>query len=161
SGLDGLILQLLEKRPRDRLGYAADVAAALSAAGAEAAELDGPRPRTYLYRPELTGRPDAVATLVEAVDRITRHGGGGLVLVSGESGVGKTRIAMEAARLATERALTVITGRCAAPGAGEAGTKAALAPPLCPLRPLLLAVADRARRGREEADRLLGARGRV
>ncbi len=157
--LDALILQLLEKRPQDRLGYAADVAAALAALGAEAEPEQAPPPRSYLYRPGFVGRADAIASLEEAVERLAKRRQGGLVLIHGESGVGKTRIAMELARKATQRSLTVVTGRCLTLGASGERVKAEVAPPLHPFRPLLLEAADRAREGgRATAERLFGAR---
>jgi serine/threonine protein kinase len=161
--LDRLILQLLEKRPQDRLGHAADVAAALIAVGADAEPEVGARARAYLYRPELTGRADELSRLVNAVDRVSRHRHGSLVLIRGESGVGKTRLAMEMAQIATQRGLTVLTGRCMALAAGETSIKAGvMEPPLHPLRPVLLAAADRAQeRGRPEVERLFGSRGTV
>jgi eukaryotic-like serine/threonine-protein kinase len=155
EALDRLVLQLLEKRPQDRLGYADDVAAALAALGAEG-PLESELPaRAYLYRPEFTGRAEAMATLDAALGRLERSSRGGLVLVRGESGVGKTRLSMEMARAATQLDLTVITGQCAA---GETGAAA----PLHPLRPLLLTVADRcAETSFLEGQRILGPRGKV
>jgi len=157
--LDDLILQLLEKRPQDRLGYAADVAAALAALGAEAEPERAPPPRAYLYRPGLVGRAGAMASLDEAVKRVAQRHQGGFVLIHGESGVGKTRIAMEVAQKAMQRSLTVVTGRCLTLGASMERVKADVAPPLHPFRPLLLEAADRAREGgRATAERLFGAR---
>ena len=152
--LDRLILELLEKRPEDRLGYADDVAAALGALGAEGGPDDGPPPRAYLYRPEMAGRDEPLQRLDGAVDRLDREGRGGLVLVHGVSGVGKTRLSMEMARGAAQRGLAVITGQCAALAAGRA--------PLHALRPLLLTVADRAgRRGAAAVAEMLGPRAKV
>ncbi|WP_437924723.1 AAA family ATPase [Sorangium sp. So ce291] len=161
DALDRLILRLLEKRPQDRLGYADDVAAALEALGAEPPPESGPRPRAYLYRPDFTGRGGALSVIGAAMKRAERAGPGGVVLVRGESGVGKTRLAMEVARLAVRRDMAVLTGQCVAIGAGEAGDAGASAAPLRPLRPLLLAVADRCREGGDGATRLLGSRAKV
>src|SRR5690606_22336638 len=59
--LDALVLRLLEKDPRDRLGFATDVAAALADLGGRAKILAGaPSPRPYLYRPRLAGRAAAL-----------------------------------------------------------------------------------------------------
>ncbi|WP_147451155.1 ATP-binding protein, partial [Corallococcus llansteffanensis] len=85
-----------------------------------------------------------------------------LVLIRGESGVGKTRLALEVTRLAAQRGLLVLTGQCVGLGVGEAAEPGPSTAPLHPLRPLLLTVADLARAGGEaEAQRLLGARGAV
>jgi eukaryotic-like serine/threonine-protein kinase len=157
QALDRLILRLLEKRPRDRIGYATDVAAALAMAGATWEPDEGPAPRTYLYRSEILGRGDAVEALKRSVERRR----GGLSLVSGESGIGKTRVVKEVAQAATQRGVTVIAGTCVAPGAGEAGATTAVAGPLAPLRPLLVAAMDLAQSSRRVADLLTGADGQV
>lgn len=160
--LDELILKLLAKRPQDRLGHAADVAAALTVLGVEAEPDDGPPPRAYLYLPELTGRSDALDSLTQALKSLRSNGHGGLALIHGESGVGKTRLAMEVTQRAVRLQLTVIAGSCLALGAGSAGPQAGVAPPLHPFKPVLLAALDRARAGRKEvADLLLGPQGGV
>ena len=68
----------------------------------ESAFLDeraGGEPNTlYTYRPPLIGRQSVVATLHAQLDRLAQ-GIGGLLLLSGESGMGKTRLLSE---LATE-----------------------------------------------------------
>ncbi|HVL82733.1 MAG TPA: AAA family ATPase [Pseudonocardia sp.] len=65
--------------------------------------------------PELIGRAGEVAALRARVDRLAR-GGGGVVVLVGEAGTGKTRLAREASAAAAERAVTVLAGR-AVPGA--------------------------------------------
>jgi eukaryotic-like serine/threonine-protein kinase len=145
--LDALILQLLAKRPHERLGYAKDVAAALAALGAAEEPAPGPRPRDHLYRPRLAGRDAEVRWLLRLVARLGQ-GESGLVLIGGESGVGKTRLAVELGREARMRGVRVLTGH-----SGGAG-------PLNAFREVLQTVADRCRElGRPEAERLLGRRG--
>src|SRR5215217_6780678 len=163
EGLDRLILRLLEKRPQERLGYAEDVATALTELGALGQPERGPRPRPYLYRPALIGRASALELLARAVEHGTRERRGGVWLIRGESGVGKTRFALETARIAARHEMTVITGQCVALGLGQPGMhEGVAAPPLQPLRPLLLTVVGRAReKGVMEAARLLGSRGKV
>ncbi|WNG48203.1 AAA family ATPase [Archangium minus] len=157
--LDVLVSRLLAKRPQERLGYAEDVAAALTALGAEADEPDVPRPAPYLYRPDFSGRGEVLGRLAQALEE-TSWGQGGCVFIGGESGVGKTRLAMELATEATYRRLAVVTGECVPLSVG--GGAEVRAAPLHPLRPLLLAVADRCREhGIEETERLLGPRGKV
>src|SRR5262249_4624076 len=154
--LDNLILKLLEKDPRDRIGYAAHVAAELAALGADAEPDEGPPPRAYLYRSRFLGRKDALTTLKTMVSRLVDQRHGGLVLIRGESGVGKTRLVREVARRAVQRQratgkkLTVLTGYCVAPGAGDAEANAAVASPLHPLRPVLEAATERAQHSRAE-----------
>ncbi|WP_163995275.1 serine/threonine-protein kinase PknK [Pyxidicoccus caerfyrddinensis] len=160
DGVDALALRLLAKKPQERPGYAEDVAAALDALGAEGGGDGGAVPRTpaYLYRPDLAGRGGELGRLMVALDAASR-GQGGRVFLGGESGAGKTRLALELASEATWQRMAVVTGECVPLDAGGADVHAA---PLQPLRPLLLAVADRCNeRGAAEADRLLGPRGRV
>ncbi|MFP2924691.1 serine/threonine-protein kinase PknK [Pyxidicoccus sp. 3LG] len=159
--LERLVLRLLEKRPNDRLGYAEDVAEALDALGVEGDGGEGlPRPRSYLYRPGLEGRAGPLEELGGALEQLCRERRGQLILLEGESGVGKTRLALELALLATRRRVRVVTGQCTlwsltAPEQGRAAV------PLHPFRPLLQLLADRCReRGSAEAERLLGSGGR-
>jgi serine/threonine protein kinase/predicted ATPase len=110
--LDELVLRLLEKEPRRRLGHADAAAAALGRLGGGAEPLPGPRHRAYLYRPEFAGSAEALAQVGAALDRLEGSGAGSLLLLNGESGVGKTRLAMEAAKSARSRGLRVILGEC-------------------------------------------------
>ena len=158
--LDALVLRLLAKKPEDRLGHAEDVDAVL-------AELDvpvrgappTPPPRAYLYRPTLAGRDAALAVLERALDRTVDVGRGQRVFVGGESGVGKTRLALELAARATQRSMRVVMGECAVLGAD--GTQDSVAPPLRPLQPLLLAIADRCGEDPTQTAALLGVHGKV
>ncbi|HZO15094.1 MAG TPA: serine/threonine-protein kinase, partial [Polyangiaceae bacterium] len=153
--LDALIMRLLAKRPRDRLGFAADVARTLEALGARPPSVEGmPAPRPYLYRPGLAGRTNVTRALEPAIAG-TRSRLGGLVLIGGESGVGKTRLAMELATTAARRGMKVVTGQCVdiAASTEQRGVRAAA---LHPFRPLLLAIADRCRSlGFDETERLV------
>lgn len=58
----------------------------------------------------LFGRDRELATLVKLLDRAA--GGGGLVLISGEAGIGKTALATAALEVATHLGFTVIEGHC-------------------------------------------------
>jgi serine/threonine protein kinase/tetratricopeptide (TPR) repeat protein len=150
--LERLVLRLLQKRPEDRLGYAEDVAEALASLGAGGSERESaPRPRSYLYRPGLAGRAGPLEELGGALEQLCQERSGQLLLLEGESGVGKTRLALELSLLATRRQVRVVTGQCAMWGGA----------PLHPFLPLLQLLADRCReQGRAEAERLLGAGGR-
>jgi tetratricopeptide (TPR) repeat protein len=162
SELDALVLGLLAKSPRERIGYADDVAAELERLGAE----DGffpaaPRPRAYLYRPGFVGRDEALRRLQRHLMQRQESGGSGLVLVGGESGVGKTRLVLELARRAEKGRLQVYTGECL-PAASESGGRAGAGGPLHPLRRWLQSVADLCREGGiERTERLLGPRGPI
>ena len=150
--MDELLVRLLAKRPEDRLGYAEDVAAALARLGADNGLGTGaPRPRVYLYRPGFAGREDALQQLESRLGDLG-EGRGALVLVGGESGVGKTRLVLEAARAADDRELQVLVGEA----------RDGVARPLEPLRKPLEAIADRCRQmGAGETARLVGDRGPV
>lgn len=161
SELDELVLRLLEKRPADRFGFALDVAAALGKLGADnLTPKAAPKARSYLYRPTLSGRDGLLAELNPVLrDRAPREGG--CVLIGGQSGVGKTRLAMELATSAARRGAHVVVGQCA-DQRGLGGNRAVKVAPLQPLRPLLHAIADRCRTlGAAETDRILEDRGPV
>ncbi|WP_437968379.1 AAA family ATPase [Sorangium sp. So ce260] len=164
--LDALIARLLKKRPEDRLGYADDVATALAGLGADDPpprdEAPAPPAQPYLYRPRLAGRAEALGQINQAIERVKERRQGSLVLVGGESGVGKTRLAVEAVHQAALVHMAVVTGACAAVSAEGEREGAVKAAPLHPFRPLLLAVADRCNElGPGGYDALLGPRGRV
>jgi tetratricopeptide (TPR) repeat protein len=145
--LDGLVLRLLAKQPRQRPGHADDVAAALARLGAEdGLATMGPQPRPYLYRPGLAGRDAALQQLDAALERLD-EGRGGLLLIGGESGVGKTRLLLELSLRAERRDVRVLAGQSTERGGH----------PLEPLRRPLQRVADRCReRGPEAVEQLLG-----
>ncbi|NRD51754.1 serine/threonine-protein kinase PknK [Corallococcus sp. AB030] len=155
--LEWLVLRLLEKRPEARLGYAEDVAHVLDTLGVEGDEREGtPRPRSYLYRPGLEGRAGPLADLGSALEQLRQERRGQLILLEGESGVGKTRLAMEVALLASQRQVRTLTGQCALLDMSSL-EQGRIAVALHPFRPLLQWVADRCReRGDTEAERLLG-----
>ncbi|MBI2568140.1 MAG: tetratricopeptide repeat protein [Candidatus Schekmanbacteria bacterium] len=160
--LDDLILRLLEKQPSRRHGYALDVARALEQVGALAPR-HGPLPRagSYLYRPGLAGRQAVMAELGRALDE-AREGRGRIVLVAGESGVGKTRVLLEAGHLAARRRFLVATAECAAPPPESGESSASFLPPLYPFRSVMRAVVSRClERGAAETARLIGPRAAV
>jgi hypothetical protein len=151
--LEDLILRLLRKRPRDRLGYAEDVAAAL----APAAVATLPPPRAYVYRPDLSGRAELLASFEELLRGAT-EGRGVEVLIAGESGVGKTRFLAEVSARARDLGFRVVTGECVSLGPSQDGERATA---LHPFRPLLRAIVDLCADARGRAERVLGPRGRV
>jgi tetratricopeptide (TPR) repeat protein len=149
--LEQLLLRLLAKEPRERLGYAGDVAAVLLELGAEPPEpISTPAAASYLYRPGFVGREEALVRL-EAFLSPLRSGRGGLVLLAGESGIGKTRLAVELSRRAERQGLEALAGECQPAGG-----------PLHALQRPLQTIADRGRSlAPEEAARLLGGPARV
>ena len=150
--LDQLVLRLLAKQPRNRVGHAYDVAAALQRLRVTAPTWDEelPRTRTYLYRPPLVGR-EAVLEEIDGRTKRLADGRCSLVLLGGESGVGKTRVALEIASRVVARGQEVATSTCTP-----------TLPPLNPLRPLLQHIADYCvEQGAAASERLVGERGPV
>ncbi|MGI9007673.1 MAG: ATP-binding protein [Streptosporangiaceae bacterium] len=88
----------------------------------------------HVFCPELIGRESEVRTLKTAFDAAHDWRGGVLVL-SGEAGVGKTRLAREAAAHASERGWEVVTAR------------AVESAQLMPLQPIVEALTDTERDG--------------
>jgi serine/threonine protein kinase/predicted ATPase len=159
--LDGLILRLLAKHGRERLGHATDVVAALAGLGAHPGDwLARWPPRDYLYRPGFVGREPLLAQIRGHIAR-AQQTGAGCVFLHGESGVGKTRLIMELARQLERSGVRVFTGECL-PVNGEEGGLEVRANPLHPFRPLLQAVADYCvEGGPDEFRRLLGPRAAI
>jgi tetratricopeptide (TPR) repeat protein len=158
AALDDLIMRMLAKNPRDRVGYAADVAEALAALGAEGWSPPEPSPqRTAPYRPQVVGRAGTFAEIDRAVASL-RGGRGAFFLVDGESGIGKTAFAAEVARTAAMHGVAIVTGECGQ----EALAGVAARVPLRPFQPFLRAVVDLCVTGDPEvAERLLGRYGRA
>ena len=155
--LERVILKLLEKDLDKRFGYADEVAALLADMSGDAHRLrDFPPSRSYLYRPRFVGRDDLVARLSVLRDRAI-DGSGALVLLAGESGVGKTRVAMELTRVVPSSRMQIVMSEASSLSTERAG--AVGSSPLHAVRPLLQAVADRCQEGGAEVtERLLGPR---
>ena len=115
--LDDLVLRLLAKSPRERFGHADDVAQALweitHTQPREEARQTMPivKPSAYLYRPGIIGREEILAALQQRLADLG-HGRGGILLLGGESGVGKTRIVAEIAQHAGRNNVLVVAGEC-------------------------------------------------
>jgi serine/threonine protein kinase len=161
AALDALVLQLLAPRASDRLGHASDVAAVLAGLGAEPSPGGGDPPaRAYLYRPAIAGRGPAIEEARRWLDRLGQGTGAGL-LVEGESGIGKTSLVAEVARMAAAKAIRVITGECSTVGGAGEGA-AARSTPFQAFAHALQQIADVCTAGGPElAERLLGARAKV
>jgi eukaryotic-like serine/threonine-protein kinase len=159
--LDELVMGLLAKDPRERVGYAEDVAAALDRIinddAAPSAQTSEP---AYLYRPDFAGRGTTLDRLTSRLGERGREGGS-ITLISGESGLGKTRLVLELGARAVAAGMTVVTGECKPVGAValDGGARSA---PLHPFRNFLLSVVDACRAGgKPVAERLLAGRGAV
>ena len=69
----------------------------------------GARP---IERPQLFGRERELASVVPAVERLAEGRPGGVVLIGGEPGIGKSRLAHAFAAEAEARGVRVLVGRC-------------------------------------------------
>ena len=160
--IEHLILRLLAKAPEDRIGHAQDVVDELAPFLPDASVVPGaPRAsRFYLYRPRVSGRDDLRAEIAAHLDRL-KAGRGGLILLGGESGAGKTFLCNDLAASADKLRITVLTGEC-----DQLGTPSGVADgdersgPLHPFRRFFRAVADRCHAGGAAVtSRLIGNRG--
>ncbi len=107
--LDALVTALLAKRREDRPGSARIVARTLDEVGAGSLVwADLPSVRPYLYRPQLVGRAEPLETLSEHLFVENTS----VVLLGGESGEGKTRLAVDLVGRALRRGMQVVTGAC-------------------------------------------------
>ena len=150
--LEELIMGLLAREPRRRLGYADDVARRLAEIGAANGRFENaPRPRVHLYRPGLAGRAREIDRLEKLLKQI-RKGPPCFLLLEGMSGVGKSRLISEIGRSAASRRVQVLIGGCLPERRGGLGG----------FGPILRALADRCReRGEKESDRIFGPRSKV
>jgi len=119
SSLEALVLGLLEKEPTRRIASAVDVCHALRDHMRERPKvLRAVRTEVPLYRPRLHGRDTALAKLESAVAGL-EDGRGGLAVVAGPSGIGKTRLLNEVGRRASGKGALVIWCRARRLSASE------------------------------------------
>jgi serine/threonine protein kinase len=169
AGLEELILRLLVKRPRERIGHAQAVVAALSRLGAEVGDWAADQSaRDYLYRPGFVGRDTVLESLACHVHRSTsppceQGRASACLFLRGRSGSGKTRLILEAASRLEAMGLTVIRGECLPLGGGGSHAGPGYrSRPLYPFRAVLQAVADACiELGPAETERLLGPRAQI
>jgi hypothetical protein len=153
-GIDQMIMRLLAADPAERFGHATELIPILAAHGAKPAPWESEiEPRGYLYRPRMVGRQRALAAIDERVAQALERRGS-CVLIAGESGIGKTYLAMHAARAAAGYGVEVLASSCGAPGGSEM-------PALHPFRAILQAVADRCVGNPALSETLLADHGRV
>jgi hypothetical protein len=112
-------MALLEKEPRNRPGYAEDVASTLIELGAKDWDcFPQGAPYRYVYRPTLVGRDDWRARFGEMF-RACQAGKGSRLFIAGEPGAGKTRLAAEATIMAQRTGFQVIAVQGATIGSIE------------------------------------------
>ncbi|MFC1853603.1 tetratricopeptide repeat protein [candidate division CSSED10-310 bacterium] len=150
--LQELLKRLMAKNPQQRLGFATDVDLFLAKVeNGRGRSQFGPPPKSYLYRSRLVGREKTLNQCQDYLQQM-QQGTGQCLLVSGESGVGKTRLGLEIGRRAHRNGIKVITGAC----------QSLSNRPLEPFRLFLQHVADRCQEhGLGETERLLGPRGKI
>ncbi len=155
--LDELMIRLLAKNPRSRVGHADDIAATVARLGADIPEpSDLPRPKPFLYRPRFTGRREVLETVTGHLEAL-QDGRGCLILVEGESGIGKTRMLLEFVQAAVSRRMPLFFGECLPQGGLDSESD-----PFEPLKTMIQKVSDRClQSGKSESDRIFGPRGRI
>jgi hypothetical protein len=162
--LDLLVHRLLVKNPARRLGHAADAVAVLQALEGDFPAAMPQRSETPFERPgplpvlraRLSGRGELVAQLERRLAEALA-GRGGLVVVTGRSGIGKTSVVGELARRVPE-GCAVVTGTAVAVGPLQ---RVAGGLPLHPLQEFLQAVVDGCIADPSTAATVVGARGPI
>lgn len=114
--LDALIIRLLSKQPEDRPASAAEVRQALESLSLDSSLMAGraaaePLLLDRIARGRLVGRQTELNQLHEMWRR-TQQGHGHLALISGEPGIGKTRLANEAIAYAQLGGAGILRGGC-------------------------------------------------
>ena len=117
SGLETLILRLLEKSPHDRPSSTSDVLKSLDliGRGVEGEELipeTAPKDkRAPVYRQVFVGRENELKQLKTAFDNAL-SGNGSLIMIVGEPGIGKTATTQQLATYVTMRGGLTLVGHC-------------------------------------------------
>jgi hypothetical protein len=111
--LEAIILRLLEKDPGKRPGSAAEVREALASITMSASNITASPVSTAApsYRRTFVGRDAEVKQLQQAFDAAI-SGDGGLVMIAGEPGVGKTAISEQLATYVALRGGKTLVGHC-------------------------------------------------
>lgn len=112
EGVTEVIRCLLSQTPQQRPPSADAVIDALGGTGGQARHTPATR-ESFLQRAELVDRIESRRALAGALDRVLR-GQGGLWLVEGVSGIGKTRLLAEIRTLARVLGIQVINGQATA-----------------------------------------------
>ncbi len=155
--LDQIVASLLAKVREERVGNAEALAEALASVFAGGSRPPVVPSTPYLFRPRLAGRDDVVDE-IRVLREEAAAGKGQVVLLGGESGIGKTFLASECAHLAVRAGFDVITGECVPLAATQQSNRQLSTTALAPFHNLLQRVADRCRGGgQEKVDELFGS----
>ena len=122
AGLEALILRLLEKDPNKRPASATEVYDGLRAvsaasqpaspAAAGIGQTAGPGPVNPIYRRIFVGRESGAASSSRPHSTVRLSGQGGLLMVIGEPGIGKTALCEQLATYVTVRGGRTLVGHC-------------------------------------------------
>jgi len=138
-----IVGRLLQKSPGKRFGYAdqvgVQIAESLGLDAFHAAKVGAEPP--YLHRSAFLGQTEALAW-VERAFLAAKEGHMRALIALGESGIGKTRFALEAALLAQQHGFRVIAGECNELSSSVSATEAMTGAPLHPFAPLIEHWAD-------------------
>ena len=120
SGPLGAVVQrLLARDPNERYRDVGQVLADLGAAIGRPLQLDTAATReSFLAASVLVGRERELRQLTEALEQ-ARRGRGGAILLTGESGVGKSRLLDEVRSSALVRGVRVLRGQCVSTAGGS------------------------------------------
>ena len=165
TGLKQICERLIKKDPRERYPTAEDVIVAvrekmegyeeqssrLRAAAGPVGKLPFELARDQLFQPALVGREKEKQKLLQSCEHLLA-GRGHIVAVTGQKGIGKTRLVREVAGLAKAKSVELLWGKCSRDGGL----------PYQPFIDVLDQIIDQAAKSRgDEVQRLLGAEGPI
>ncbi|MBN1551398.1 tetratricopeptide repeat protein [bacterium] len=162
EALDDLILKLLSKKPQDRIGHAGGIISVLKTLGAVDPDFSYyPKPHSYLYRPTFFGRRKIMDTIHHNIEKL-KTGQGGLILISGESGIGKTRFLTEISRLVIRQGIQLYAGECPPPGKSDIDSIQMTPQPFSAFKKMFHEIADLCRSSGEDlSDLIYNYRGKI
>lgn len=160
--LENLVERLLQKQREKRIGYASEVAMELFRLAGQAPPVKISLAPPYLFPAALAGRQDLLQMLLRVRDDLRlpitpTYSRTGLILLGGESGVGKTRLLNEFVRDSRASTFHIMVGGCV-PLAAESAEALPLAEPLYPLRRAFQGQCDKCRSDAALAKHIFGAR---
>lgn len=146
EGLSVLLEVMLHPSPARR-PTSRQVMAALDEfiAAGTAAPVWAPTPSVTLARPPLVGRRSLLKAMGDALEEQFQTGRGGVTLMLGSSGMGKTRFLAELMRRPRFMNAHVVSGQCHRLMSSGDGGVVLYGAPLGPLKPLLQFIGDRCR----------------